>query len=76
MTGKDQHVVSHKNDWAVRAEGSKKVTKTFDSKKEAEAFARRISKNQNSELVIHNRDGKIARKDSHGYDPCPPKDKY
>jgi hypothetical protein len=45
----------------------------FDTKKEAESRARDISRNQETELVIHNRDGKISRKDSHGNDPYPPK---
>jgi hypothetical protein len=34
---------------------------------------RKISINQKSELVIHNRDGKISQKDSHGNDPFPPR---
>jgi len=37
--------------------------------------AREIAKNQKTELVIHNRDGKISDKDSYGNDPFPPKDK-
>jgi hypothetical protein len=36
---------------------------------------RGIGRNQHSELVIHNRDGKISQCDSHGNDPCPPRDK-
>ncbi|MFR0567991.1 DUF2188 domain-containing protein [Lentilactobacillus parabuchneri] len=32
-----------------------------------------MADNQHSELVVHNRDGKISRKDSHGHDPHPPK---
>jgi len=35
--------------------------------------AREISKNQGTELVIHDKKGKIQRKDSHGNDPYPPK---
>ena len=33
----------------------------------------RISQNQGTEMVVHNRDGKIAWSDSHGNDPYPPK---
>ncbi|MCK9267053.1 DUF2188 domain-containing protein, partial [bacterium] len=33
------------------------------------------SRNQGTELRIHNLDGKIANTDSHGKDLCPPKDK-
>ena len=45
-----------------------------ETKKEAINIGRTISKNQGTELVIHNKDGRIAYSDSHGNDPCPPKD--
>ncbi|MDY2739481.1 MAG: DUF2188 domain-containing protein [Acidaminococcus sp.] len=32
-----------------------------------------MARNQGSELVIHNRNGQISHKDSHGNDPFPPK---
>ncbi len=35
--------------------------------------SREISRNQKTELVIHNMDGRIAQSDSHGNDPFPPK---
>ena len=47
----------------------------FDRKQDAIDRARQISRNQETELVIHNKDGRISRKDSHGNDPCLPKDK-
>ena len=72
--GKNQHVVPSKNNgWIVKGEGNTKATKRFDTKKPAIDYARNISKNQKSELVIHNKDGRIAQKDSHGHDPYPPK---
>ncbi len=37
--------------------------------------AREIARNQESELIIQGRDGKIRDRDSYGNDPCPPKDK-
>ena len=72
--GKNQHVVPHRNNWAVKCEGSKKVTKITKTQKDAIDFAREIAKNQQSELVIHRKNGKIRDKDSFGNDPCPPKD--
>ena len=72
--GKNQHVVPSKNNgWNVKGAGNTKATKHFDTKKTAIDYARNISKNQKSELVIHNKDGRIAQKDSHGHDPYPPK---
>lgn len=71
--GKNQHVIPTDSGWAVEGEGNSKVTKNFDTKKPAIDYARTIAQNQNSELIIHNRDGKIGQKDSHGHDPYPPK---
>ena len=59
---------------AVRKSGSSKVTKTFKTQTGAIKFAKSIAKNQKTELLIHNRQGKIRSKDSYGNDPCPPKD--
>lgn len=69
--GKNQHVVPNKNGkgWSVKGEGNSKSTKITETKKEAIDKAREISKNQESELVIHGKDGRIQEKDSHGNDP-------
>lgn len=73
--GKNQHVVPKSGQWAVKGEGNKSATKIVDTQKEAIQIARNIAINQQSEVVIHGRDGKIRDKDSYGNDPCPPKDK-
>jgi uncharacterized protein YdaT len=70
---KNQHVVPHNGGWAVIGEGNEKVTKKFDTQKEAIEFEKEIAKNQKSELVIHGKDGKIREKNSYGNDPYPPK---
>ena len=71
--GKNQHVVPHNGDWAVRGEGNDKVTKVTSTQAEAIKIAREIAKNQQSELVIHKQDGTIRDKDSYGNDPFPPR---
>ncbi|MDI5805805.1 DUF2188 domain-containing protein [Salmonella enterica subsp. enterica serovar Kentucky] len=73
--GKDQHVVKRDDGWAVRGENNTKDTSHHATQQEVIDAARKIAKNQESELVIHGRDGKIRAKDSYGNDPCPPKDK-
>lgn len=73
--GKNQWVVKHSDKWAVRGEGNKRVTKVTDTQKEAIDLAKEIAKNQESELIIQGRDGKIRSKDSYGNDPFPPRDK-
>ncbi len=71
-----QHVVPNPSGgWDIKKGGAERATKHFDKKQEAVDKAREISKNQKGELVIHKKDGTIERKDSHGNDTCPPKDK-
>lgn len=68
--GKDQHVVPAPNGgWNVEGAGNQRATRHTDTKAEATRIARDIARNQQSELVIHNRDGQISGKDSHGRDP-------
>ena len=73
MPGKGQHVVPRDGKWGVRKTGSDKVTKTFDTQREAIDEARRIARNQSTELYVHGRDGRIRSRDSYGKDPYPPK---
>ena len=70
---KNQHVVPRKGSWAVRGEGNERATNVTPTQKEAIDIARGIAKNQQSELVIHRRDGRIRERDSYGNDPYPPK---
>ena len=71
---KSHHVVPNSNGgWDVKKGGAERASKHFDKKADAVRSAREISKNQNSELFIHGKDGKIQQKDSHGNDPYPPK---
>lgn len=71
----NQHVVPNNGQWQVKRQGAEKATKNFETKKQAIDYARSIAIKQQSELVIHGRDGRIRDKDSYGNDPCPPKDK-
>lgn len=76
MPRDEHHVVPNKNGgWDVKRNGSDRASAHTDTKKEAIDKARTISKNQDTELIIHNKDGKIANSDSHGNDPCPPRDR-
>ncbi|PTU50704.1 hypothetical protein DBB42_18735 [Pseudomonas plecoglossicida] len=73
MSKKNQHVVPHDGGWAVRGEGNSKVTKEFETQREAIDYGRQIARNQESELLIHGRNGQIRERDSHGNDDFPPK---
>ncbi len=72
---KNQHVIPVKDGWAVKGENNSRRTKITKTKSEAVERARKIAKNKKSELVIHNKDGKISDKDSYGNDPFPARDK-
>ena len=75
MGKKNQHVVPHGDNWAVKGAGSSKATKVTPTQKDAIDIAKGIAKNNHSEVVIHRPNGQIRDKDSYGNDPCPPKDK-
>ncbi len=72
MSSKNQHVVPHGNQWAIRGEGNERLTLITDTQSEAINAARGIAENQQSELLIHNRHGQIRERNSYGNDPYPP----
>lgn len=68
--GKDQHVTLREDGkWQVLGENNSRATAVFDTQKEASAKGRDIAINQESELIIHGKDGKIREKNSYGNDP-------
>lgn len=67
------HTVPHGDGWANRRENSDKVSKTFDTKRDAQAAGRGTAEREKTEHVIHKRDGTIGEKNSYGHDPHPPK---
>lgn len=70
--GKNQHVVTHPDGWAVKGEGNERATSVHSTQAEAIEAARAIARNQQSELLIHGRNGQIRERDSYGNDPFPP----
>lgn len=75
MERKEHHVVPNpEGGWDVKRNGADRVSIHTDTKQDAIDRGRVISQNQGTELIIHNRDGKISNSDSHGHDPCPPRD--
>ena len=73
---KAQHVVPDpQGGWRVIKSGATRASKHFEKKVNAVGYARDLSAKQHAELIVHKKDGTISIKDSHGNDPCPPKDK-
>ena len=58
-----QLVVRRKEDnkWAVKKAGSEKATKLFNTKAEAEEYAKTIAKNQGSTVLKQKKDGKFQK---------------
>lgn len=74
---KEHHVVpnSQRGGWDVKRENALRASGHYDTKNQAVSAGRTMSSNQNTELIIHNMDGRISNPDSHGNDPCPPRDR-
>lgn len=71
---KSHHVVPNPNGgWDVKRGGAQRASSHHETKQDAISRGREISRNQASELRIHNKDGRIAQSDSHGNDLFPPK---
>ena len=77
MAKNEHHVVpnSSRGGWDVKRSGAQRASIHTDTKADAVKVGRIMSQRAGSELVVHGRDGRIQQKDSHGNDPCPPKDK-
>ena len=73
MAGRNQHVVPHNGGWAVRGAGASRVSSTHSTQSAATTAARSTAQRQQSELLIHGRNGQIRARDSYGNDPFPPK---
>lgn len=70
MTGKNQHVLLNPNGgWDVKGEGNTRATSHHDTQAEAIEAAKKIAKNQKSELLTHGKDGQIRDRESFGHDP-------
>ena len=64
------HVVpADRGGWNVKQGGAQRASGHYETKAEAILAGRMSSRERESELKIHNLDGKIAQSDSHGHDP-------
>ena len=74
---KEIHVVpnSDRGGWDAKNNNAERASKHFERKQDAMDWARQKAHNDGAELIPHGRDGRIQNPDSHGNDPCPPKDK-
>ncbi|MCT4624030.1 MAG: DUF2188 domain-containing protein [Schleiferiaceae bacterium] len=73
MTKKNQHVVPHENGWAVRGAGNEKASSVHATQAAAIEAAKATAQRQQSEMLVHGRNGQIRERNSYGNDPYPPK---
>ncbi len=72
--GKNQHITRRPDGkWQVRGAGNQRATAITETQRDAISVATEIARNQQSEVIIHGRDGKIRERNSYGNDPFPPK---
>ena len=66
------HIVPHSDGWAVKIEGNDRATSVHDTQQQAIDAGRDRARREESELLIHGRDGRIRDRDSYGGDDFPP----
>jgi Uncharacterized protein conserved in bacteria (DUF2188) len=66
------HIVPHSDGWAVKIEGNDRATSVHDTQQQAIDAGRDRARRDESELLIHGRDGRIRDRDSYGGDDFPP----
>ncbi len=70
---KNIHVVPKGKDWAVKKAGASRASKVTTTQKEAIQVAKNLARDNQSELLIHGKNGQIREKNSYGADNYPPK---
>ncbi|MBN8235952.1 DUF2188 domain-containing protein [Halobacillus kuroshimensis] len=64
LMDKGEHVLSHDQGWAVKAEGAEKPSNVYETKQEAVNRAKEIAENKGTQVIIHKKDGSIQNKQS------------
>jgi Uncharacterized protein conserved in bacteria (DUF2188) len=67
--GKNQHVVSLGDRWAVKEEGAAEPYAVFKTQSEAWEKAKSIARKERAEALLHRRDGQIRERNTYGHDP-------
>ena len=73
MSKEPVFTVPHGDGWANRRAGSKRVSKTFSTKANAQTAGRATARRERTEHVILRKNGRIGERNSYGNDPHPPK---
>lgn len=72
--GKNQHVTPRPDgNWQVIGAGNEKATAVTETQREAIEIAKGLAQKNESEMLIHGKNGRIREKNSYGNDPYPPR---
>ena len=63
------HVKRQGDQWAAAHEGRSRPDSTHRTQERAISAGRRVAKKEQTELVVHGRDGRVRERDSYGNDP-------
>lgn len=75
MAKKTTHVIANLDGgWSVKRGGATRAAKRFAKQRDAIAYARQICLDEESEFVLHRRDGTIQSWESYARDPQPRRD--
>jgi Uncharacterized protein conserved in bacteria (DUF2188) len=66
------HVVPHGDDWATKREGNSRASRVYDTQAEATAAGKATARRDETEFLLHNKQGEIRDRSSYGNDPYPP----
>ena len=65
----DVHVVPGEKGWRVEVEGASRARSTHGTQAEAARAGRVVARKNESELLVHGRDGKIRQRNTYRRDP-------
>ncbi len=69
MATQDIHVTTQGNEWAVKTEGSERASSVHTTQAAAIQAGRAQAKRNESELLVHGRNGRIRLRSTYGKDP-------
>jgi hypothetical protein len=67
--GRNQHVVSRGDGWAVEPEGASEPHAIFKTQSEAWERAKSIARKERSEAFLHAKNGRVRARNTYGHDP-------
>jgi len=75
MTRTSYHVIRSPNGgWSVKKGRVSRASKHFDTQADAIEWAKKASKTEGGEFVVHGKDGTVKSRDTFGRDQNPPPD--